>query len=71
MKNYIYSAKNNAFYPISMKEVYQAAGSWPRDGKPIEDSVYIEFAASVPPVGMARIASKSGLPAWAPTPAEG
>lgn len=70
MKNYVYSAKNNAFYPLAMKAVYQAAGSWPRDGKPIDDSVYLEFAACAPQVGMARIAGKSGLPTWAPTPTE-
>ncbi|CAI1861644.1 MULTISPECIES: tail fiber assembly protein [Serratia] len=64
MKSYVYSAKNNAFYPISMKTVYQAAGSWPRDGKQIDDSVYLEFAATVPPAGMARITGENGLPAW-------
>ncbi len=66
MKNYVYSAKNNAFYPLSMKAIYQGAGNWPRDGKLIDDSVYLEFAANQPPAGMTRIAGENGAPAWAP-----
>lgn len=26
MNNYIYGPKNNAFYPLSLKEVYEQAG---------------------------------------------
>ncbi|WP_368928011.1 tail fiber assembly protein [Citrobacter freundii] len=67
MNNYIYSPQNNAFYPLSLQEVYEQAGSWPADGMEISDDVYEEFLQSPP--GKIRIAGEDGLPVWSePTP---
>lgn len=32
MNIYFYSAKENAFFPESLREQYELAGSWPDDG---------------------------------------
>ncbi|EOU2726208.1 MULTISPECIES: tail fiber assembly protein [Enterobacteriaceae] len=67
MNNYIYGPKNNAFYPLSLKEVYEQAGSWPDDGIEISDDVYETFLQSPP--DKIRIAGEDGLPVWSdPTP---
>ena len=39
-ENYYYSAKNNAFYSLSMKANYIAANSWPDDATLISFSWY-------------------------------
>ncbi|EKP9242373.1 phage tail protein, partial [Escherichia coli] len=31
MEQYFFSPSNNAFYPASLRSVYEAAGSWPED----------------------------------------
>ncbi|PFF93581.1 tail fiber assembly protein [Escherichia albertii] len=69
---YFYSAKNNAFYPESLKEDYLAAGSWPEDAVMVEQSVYDEFAANRYPEDKIRIAGEDGFPRWdnAPAPTE-
>ncbi|WP_340615118.1 tail fiber assembly protein [Xenorhabdus thailandensis] len=44
---YIYSAKNNAFHPIELKQRYIDAGSWPDDGVEISDEDYYRFINAV------------------------
>ncbi|MEY0278604.1 tail fiber assembly protein [Providencia rettgeri] len=66
--NYYYSATMNAFYLVSMKQNYINAGSFPDDAKEIEDDIFQQFSASVPPEGKMRIAGEDGLPAWADIP---
>ena len=63
---YMYSAKNNAFYPLSLKENYEAAGSWPDDGKEVDEDVFSTFTNA--PAGKTRVAGAEGLPAWGDIP---
>ncbi|WP_340610804.1 tail fiber assembly protein [Xenorhabdus bharatensis] len=65
---YVYSAKNNAFYPLDWQLWYLEAGTWPADGIEVNEAVYAEFAANGPPEGKCRIAGKQGLPVWADIP---
>lgn len=69
---YFYSARNNAFYPESLKEDYLAADSWPEDAVMVEQSVYDEFAANRYPEDKFRVTGEDGLPRWdnAPEPTE-
>ncbi|HED2511184.1 TPA: tail fiber assembly protein [Enterobacter asburiae] len=60
---YVYSAKSNSFYPLSLQEDYLATNTWPEDGIEVKESVYDEF--SNPPDGKMRVSGKDGLPAWA------
>lgn len=60
---YMYSPKNNAFYPVSMKDDYVAAGSWPDDGVEVGEDVFNSFVTA--PEGKARVAGDDGMPAWA------
>lgn len=66
MRNYFYSAKKNAFYPVSLEDAYRDANSWPEDGVEVDDSVYLEYSAT-PPEGKVRVA-KDGMPSWADIP---
>ena len=59
---YVFSAINNAFYPLVLQSVYDAAGTWPSDGVEGDDSVYGEFTAE-PPDGKTR-GVVNGMPAW-------
>ncbi|WP_387466796.1 tail fiber assembly protein [Photorhabdus sp. RM323S] len=65
---YYYSAKNNAFYPIELKQSYIDVGSFPDDVIEVSESVFIEFVGNTPPKGKCRIADKNGLPAWGDIP---
>ncbi|MDC9593794.1 tail fiber assembly protein, partial [Xenorhabdus sp. IM139775] len=69
---YVYSAKNNAFYPIDWQQFYIDAGTWPDDGIEVSQAVYDEFMT--PPPDKYCIAGPDGLPVWAdvppPTPEE-
>lgn len=35
MENYFYSAKDNTFFPESLKEIYMQAGTWPENAKEV------------------------------------
>lgn len=65
---YYYSAIDNAFYPYAMQSIYLKAGTWPKNGKPVDESTYYEFAVNEPPIGKQRIAAKNGLPVWSDIP---
>lgn len=68
MAEYIYSAKNNAFYPVDMKEDYIAAGSWPDDGIKVSQDCFLEFT-SASHTDKYRIVGEDGYPAWEAVPA--
>ncbi|EMV1614669.1 tail fiber assembly protein [Enterobacter hormaechei] len=68
MSEYIYSAKNNAFYPVDMMDDYVAAGSWPDDGKEVSKECFLEFT-SVAHTDKYRVAGDDGFPAWEQVPA--
>jgi len=57
MNKYIFSAKNNAFYPVALRSDYERAGSWPEDGIEVEDKVFKQFSG-LSPEGMHRSAGE-------------
>lgn len=65
--NYWFSGKNNAFYPITMKEAYLVAGSLPPDIVEVSDAVYAEYSGE-PPQGKVRGVDVSGHPVWLDLP---
>ena len=65
--NYWFSAANNAFYPVALKESYVNAGSLPNDLIEVEDTIFNEFSAT-PPDGKMRGVGDSGLPIWVDIP---
>lgn len=67
MSSYVYSAVNNAFYPVALQDDYVASGSWPEDAKEISDAKAAEFMG-IPPDGKYRVADKKGAPKWEAAP---
>ncbi|MGK0706210.1 tail fiber assembly protein [Yokenella regensburgei] len=67
--NYGYSPGNNVFYPMPLKNDFQAANSWPDDVVGVSDDVYFEFTG-VKPAGKVRQADASGLPCWVDAPSK-
>lgn len=67
MKNYIYSAKNNAFFEISKRSLYDDADWDLSDAIEVDDAVFNEFTA-LPPVGKTRAAGADGMPGWVDMP---
>ena len=67
MKNYIYSAKNNAFFEISKRSLYDDAGWDLSDAIEVDDDVFNEFTGT-PPEGKMRLANDDGMPEWADIP---
>ncbi|EKN5157270.1 tail fiber assembly protein [Yersinia enterocolitica] len=65
-KDYLYSASSNAFYPLSIKDLYVSARTWPTDGVEVSDEVFNEFCQQ--PTGKTRVAGPDGLPVWADIP---
>jgi len=51
--NYVYSPSTDGMYPLSMKDDYIAADSWPEDGVEITEALYKTFNAN-PPEGKKR-----------------
>ncbi|HHR6225651.1 TPA: tail fiber assembly protein [Providencia alcalifaciens] len=68
IKSYYYSSTENAFYPAEMQVSYKNAGSWPENGKWVDDLVFTEFATSPAPAGKMRVAGKNGMPKWGDLP---
>ena len=66
MESYIFSAEKNAFYPVSLQELYEIAGSWPDDGVEVSQEIFLEFSG-IAPEGKQR-GIKAGLPAWVDVP---
>lgn len=67
MWNYFYSALTNSFYPVSLKHLYENAGTWPEDAIAISDEDFEHFTGT-PPLGMQRRVGEDGLPVWKPIP---
>lgn len=63
---YLYSKEKNAFYPLSMKQDYIDAGSWPADGVEVDEAVFAEF--QITPAGKIRVTGEDGLPEWGDIP---
>lgn len=61
-ENFIYSAKDNAIYPVALKQIYVDAGTWPDDGAPITDAMADEFSKR--PADKFMVTGEDGLPAW-------
>ena len=66
MSKYLFSAKTNHFYPVSLINSYKASGTLPDDAIEIEDSISNEFL-DVPPQGKRR-GVVDGLPSWVNIP---
>lgn len=66
MTSYFYSAKENAFFPESLREQYELAGSWPDDGIKVSEDYFESF--SIAPSGKMRVAGDNGLPVWVDAP---
>lgn len=62
MDKYLYDARTNAFYPLSLESEYQASGLWPAAGVMVDEKVFTQYQS--PPSGKVRIAGKDGYPAW-------
>ncbi|MCS2172249.1 tail fiber assembly protein [Scandinavium sp. TWS1a] len=73
MSEYYFSPSENAFYPVSLRDLYNEAGTWPADGVVISGTKYTEFSGA-PPKGKVRVVGEDGFPAWddipPPTPQE-
>lgn len=64
-EKYIFS--NNGFYPLSMKDVYINAGSWPESGVEVGSDVFEEFTGT-PPEGKYCGTNGNGEPVWIDNP---
>lgn len=67
MENYIYSASQNMILPVSLKQIYVDAGTWPEDGIAISDEVAGEFMGQYPQ-GKTLSHDEDGQPCWADIP---
>lgn len=63
---YIFNTKNFTFSPISLKSVYEEAGTWP-EGKEVSEETFLKFLG-IPPEGKV-LGAKNGLPIWVDRPA--
>lgn len=61
-ENFIYSAKDNAIYPVALKQIYVDAGTWPDDGVPITDAMADDFSKR--PADKFMVTGEDGLPTW-------
>lgn len=41
--DYVYSAEDNAFFPLSLRESYESAGSWPKKYVNVSAARYVEL----------------------------
>ena len=64
--SYLFSANENAFFPISLQQQYIDAGTWPDDGIEVNDAVF-EIYSNSPPSGKIR-GVIDGMPAWIDLP---
>ncbi|MDL4913726.1 MAG: tail fiber assembly protein [Enterobacterales bacterium endosymbiont of Blomia tropicalis] len=66
MNNYVWSASNNAFFPIQDLSTYVDAGWNLSDAIDVDDAVYDEFKNSV--AGKIRGIGDDGMPCWMNVP---
>lgn len=67
MKKYIYSALNNSFFDLSLKEVYIKSGWDLSDAVSVNESTFITYTGQ-PPAGKIRIPGIDGMPSWGDAP---
>ncbi|HCB1449739.1 TPA: tail fiber assembly protein, partial [Citrobacter freundii] len=58
---------NGSFYLFTMKEVYEAAGTWPVNGADVDDETMAIYTG-VAPQGKMLGSDKEGNPAWVDIP---
>ena len=63
-----FSATKNSFFPIELKTVYEASGTWPADAVEVTVEEWEAYGQGEPPEGMQRGANDVGRPAWVPIP---
>ncbi|EPT4026527.1 tail fiber assembly protein [Enterobacter roggenkampii] len=62
LSEYVWSAKNNAFFPVAALAEYELNGWDLSDAIDVETSLFVEFTRFNP--GKHRIVGNDGLPAW-------
>ncbi|CAI2427909.1 Caudovirales tail fibre assembly protein [Serratia proteamaculans] len=67
MNNYKFSATTTGFYPVSMLDSYDQAGTLPTDLVDVTDEGYDTFTGTAPE-GKTRGSNKGGQPAWVDIP---
>lgn len=67
MNAYVYSAKNNAFFPTVYLSEYEDRNWDLSDIVEISDKIAKEYMSSPPP-GKIRVAGNDGMPAWGDLP---
>jgi hypothetical protein len=63
MNTYVYSAKNNAFFPVELIERYELNGWDLSDAVDVDDLMANQYIGDAP-AGKVRVAGENGLPAW-------
>ncbi|MCW7549354.1 tail fiber assembly protein [Photorhabdus sp. APURE] len=66
-KNYVFSALNKTFYPVSLQQDYIQAGSWPNDPISVTDDIFHTFSG-IPPEGKILSCGEDALPCWEDIP---
>ncbi|HGY4929516.1 TPA: tail fiber assembly protein [Citrobacter braakii] len=64
--SYIFSATDNAFYPLSMRQQYADAGTWPENGIQVSDDIFNEFTGPAPAGKIRGVVNE--MPAWVDLP---
>ena len=67
MDKYLFSAITNAFYPISLKEIYEDSNVDFSSSVSVSEDIFTTFT-SEPPPGKVRIVGKDGYPEWGDIP---
>lgn len=63
----MYAYSKGLFYPLSMRDDYEAANSWPDSFVEVSEEVYLKFTVN-PPQGKMRGADVEGMPCWVDVP---
>lgn len=64
---FLWSAKNNAFIPESMRSQYELAGWDLADCIPADEALVAEFMGEAP-TGMMHVPGDDGMPEWGEIP---
>lgn len=63
----MFNAKNASFYPLVMREDYEASGTWAADRVLVDEEVFKTFIGQAP-TGKMRSADDKGYPACVDIP---
>lgn len=63
-QNYYWSKSKVSFYPVVIKSLYEAAGTFPSDAVLVDDSVFEAYGLTSAPAGEMRGVGSDGMPAW-------